>query len=314
MTSTFPSFTKTYHHDQYDAIDPTQPQLNCSSKIILITGGGRGIGKCIATAFAKAHAKGIALLGRTKSSLEEAAAEIKKISNGKTDVFIVTADIMVQSQVIEAMDSVIVHFNGSVPDVLVNNAGGMMGLGALADVDIDEFMKAYDLNVRGPLTVLQTYLRANRHHSPDTPRTVINLSSGGAHLPFTATGGSYGSSKLAITKITEYAHHEYPSWNIFNMQPGVIQTDLAQAAGREAEDKVELPAGFAVWLAAHPDSRKLNGRFIWANWDINEILESIEEIQKRDLLTLTLKGWAEDTNAEEMKETARRVFSKMNRG
>lgn len=253
-------------------------------------GGGRGIGKRIAIAFAKAHAQGIALLGRTKSSLEDAAAEIKKISGGRTDVHIVTADIMIQSQVIEAMDSVIAHFNGSVPNVLINNAGGNIGLGALADVDIDEFMKAYDLNVRGPLTVLQTYLRTNRHHSPKSPRTVINISSGGAHLPFTSIGGSYGSSKLAMTKITEYAHHEYPSWNIFNMQPGVVQTDLAAAVGREAEDKVELPAGFAVWLAAHPDARKLNGRFIWAPWDVNEILENIEEIQKRDLLTLTLKG------------------------
>jgi NAD(P)-dependent dehydrogenase (short-subunit alcohol dehydrogenase family) len=289
-------------HDQYPAIDPAQPQLDCSKKIILITGGGRGIGKAIATAFAKAHAKGIALLGRTRSSLEEAASEVKKVG-GQTDVHIVTADITVQSQVIEAIDSVIGHF-GRLPDVLINNAGGLLGVGLLADLDIDEYMKAYELNVRGPLTVLQTYLRANRHHSPDTPRTVINMASGGAHLPFAGPGGAYGSSKLAISKITEYAHHELPSWNIFNMQPGVVATDLAAQAGRKAEDQPELPAGFAVWLVAHPDARKLNGKFIWANWDINEVLERVEEIQKRDLLTLTLKGWAEDFNAEDLKRRA----------
>lgn len=237
---------------------------------------------------------------------------MKEASGGKTDVLVVTADIMVQSQVTDAMSSIISHFNGTVPDVLVNNAGGMIGLGTLTNVDIDEFMKAYDLNVRGPLTVLQTYLRANAHHSPDTPRTVINMASGAAHLPFTMTGGSYGSSKLAISKITEYAHHEYPSWNIFNMQPGVVATDLARQAGRQAEDEPELPAGFAVWLAAHPDSRKLNGKFLWASWDINEVLEDVEEIQQRDLLTLTLKGWAEDTNADEMKKTIARVMSKLN--
>jgi hypothetical protein len=57
-------------------------------------------------------------------------------------------------------------------------------------------------------------------------------------------------------------------------------------------------------LAAHPNARNLNGKFIWANWDINEVLERAEEIQKRDLLTLTLKGWAEDFNAEELKGRA----------
>ena len=303
MASTYPPFTRTYHHDQYPAIDPTQPQLDCSKKIVLITGGGRGIGKAIAIGFAKAHAKGIALLGRTRSSLEEAAAEVKSAGGRKTDVHIVTADIMVQDQVIKAMESIVDHFDGAVPDVLVNNAGGMLGLRSLADVNIDEFMRAYDLNVRGPLTVLQTYVRANRHHSPDTPRTVINVSSGAAHLPFTMTAGAYGSSKLAISKITEYAHHEMPSWNIFNMQPGVVGTDLARQAGRQAEDQAELPAGFAVWLAAHPNARKLNGKFIWANWDIDEVLERAEEIRERDLLSLTLKGWAEDMNAEEMKKT-----------
>jgi NAD(P)-dependent dehydrogenase (short-subunit alcohol dehydrogenase family) len=168
MASTYPSFTRTYHHDQYPAIDPTQPRLDCSQKIVLITGGGRGIGKAIAIGFAKAHATGIALLGRTRSSLEEAAAEVQKVSGGKTDVHIVTADIIVQGQVIKAMDSIINHLDETVPDILVNNAGGMLGLGGLDDLDIDEFMRAYDLNVKGPLTVLQTYLRANRHHSPDT--------------------------------------------------------------------------------------------------------------------------------------------------
>ena len=91
------------------------------------------------------------------------------------------------------------------------------------------------------------------------------------------------------------------------MQPGVVQTDLARQAGRKAPDSPQLPAGFAVWLAAHPNARELNGRFIWANWDINELLERKDEIQKRDLLTLTLKGWAEDLNAEELKKRAASV-------
>lgn len=41
MARLYPSFTPTYHNDQYPAIDPPQPHLDCSSKIVLITGAGR---------------------------------------------------------------------------------------------------------------------------------------------------------------------------------------------------------------------------------------------------------------------------------
>jgi len=40
-----PSFTKTYHHEAYPAIDPARPDLSARGKTILITGGGKGIGK-----------------------------------------------------------------------------------------------------------------------------------------------------------------------------------------------------------------------------------------------------------------------------
>ncbi|KAK5172824.1 uncharacterized protein LTR77_002944 [Saxophila tyrrhenica] len=300
----YPSFTPTYHHDQYPAIDPTQPSLDCSHLTFLVTGAGRGIGQAIAVAFAQAHARRIALLGRTRSTLEETAALVERASGGTTDVFLVTADITIKEQVQTAFDSTFNRFGGQVPDVLVNNAGGLAGIGSLTNVDIDDFMSAFDINVRGSLTVLQTYLRANQKYSPDTPRTVINLASGSAHLPYAPTAAAYACSKLANAKITEYFHHENPSWNVFNMQPGVVATDLARQAGRKAPDSPELPAGFAVWLAASPKAVKLNGRFIWANWDIEEVLEREEEIRRRDLLTLTLKGWAEDVNAEELKRRA----------
>lgn len=303
----WPSFTPTYHHEQYPAIDPRQGSLDCSGKLVFITGGGRGIGKAIAVAFAQAHAKGIALLGRTVSTLQDTAVEIQKASDGKTEAFVCTADIMLRDQVQAAMDSAVQHFR-RMPDVLVNNAGGLFGVGSVTDVDIDEFWKAFELNVKGPLIVAQCFLRtAKASPSPHQPRTIINLPSGGAHIPYAPMAAAYSSSKLANAKIIEYVHHENPEWLIFNMQPGVVATDLAKQAGRKAPDSPELPGGFAVWLAAHPSARELNGKFIWANWDIEELLERKDEVQKRDLLTLTLKGWAEDVNVEEMKRRAASV-------
>lgn len=305
----YPSFTKTYHHDQYPAIDPSQPALDCSKKVVLVTGAGTGIGQAIAVAFAQAHAKGIALLGRTKSTLEETASKIKAV-NANTEVFITTADITSASQVQSAMDSIISHFN-TVPDGLVNNAGGMMGSGPIIDVDLTEFQKCLELNTMGPLTVSQAFLRANRTHTPNMTRTIINIPSGAAHVPYAPGGTSYITSKLSATKITECLHYEHPDWNIFNMQPGVVATELARKSGRRAPDDPRLPAGMAVWLSASPEARELNGRFVWANWDVDELLERKEEIQKGSLLTMWLRGWADGCSAEELIETAKGLTGNM---
>lgn len=89
------------------------------------------------------------------------------------------------------------------------------------------------------------------------------------------------------------------------MQPGVVATELAKQAGRKAPDDPRLPAGMAVWLSASPQAKELNGRFIWANWDVNELLSKKEEIQKGSLLTMWLRGWADGISAEELVQTAR---------
>ena len=318
----YPSFTTTYHNNQYPTINPTQPSLDCSDRIVLITGAGRGIGQAIALGFAQAHAQGIALLARTKTALDETAAEIQRISS-TTKTICVPVDITATDTVPAAIDAV-VEFFGRPPDILINNAGGNAegSFASLVDVDIQAFWRTFELNVKGPLAVAQAFGRAHKKVGNDgqsapssssppsaaaTRTVVIGIASGGAHLPYAPTGGSYSCSKVAGAKVVEYLHHEHPEWNVFNLQPGVVATELARQAGRKAPDSPELPAGMAVWLAASKDARELNGRFLWANWDIDEVLKRKEEIQQKDLLTLTLKGWGEDVTAEELKRRAKSV-------
>lgn len=64
MAFQFPSFTKIFHHEPYDEISPSRPDLSVKGKSVIITGGGTGIGKAIAKAYAQAGASSIAIIGR----------------------------------------------------------------------------------------------------------------------------------------------------------------------------------------------------------------------------------------------------------
>jgi hypothetical protein len=51
-----------------------------------------------------------------------------------------------------------------------------------------------------------------------------------------------------------------------------------------------LPAAFCLWLASQ-ESEFLKGRFVWANWNVEELMARADEIKEKDLLTITLNGW-----------------------
>jgi hypothetical protein len=53
---------------------------------------------------------------------------------------------------------------------------------------------------------------------------------------------------------------------------------------------VSLPATFAVW-AASKEAKFLNGKFVWAHWDVDELKSKAKEIESTDKFTLGLIGW-----------------------
>ncbi len=57
-----------------------------------------------------------------------------------------------------------------------------------------------------------------------------------------------------------------------------------------AWDDVQLPGQFAVWLASK-EAAFLKGRFVWANWDVRELLGRKGDFERdAELLTVGLKG------------------------
>lgn len=285
------SFTKTWHNTTYDAISPRRPELSANGKTVVISGGGAGIGARIAESFAAAAAANVIILGRTEKTLAANKGTIEK-SYPSTKVFYHIADVADAAAVDKAFDK-IVEAHGHV-DVLVANAGYLPDIGPIKTAEINDWMRGFDVNVRGSLNLAQAFLRAASKNA-----TVINVSSGVAHLGPMSGHSAYAASKLGATKLWDYVQAENPEINVIHLSPGIIESDMQQKSFNSEGgigkmglplDDISLPADFTVWLAS-PEGTWLNNKFVWANWDVDEMKAKKEEITKSDLITVGLAGW-----------------------
>lgn len=304
----FPSYTKTFHNTSYPAISPTRPELSTAGKVVLITGGGSGIGPRITNAFAVSGATKIAILGRTESTLLTTKASIEA-EHPNVTILPLVADIVDQAAITTAFETVKGRF-GPI-DILVANAAYLPDIEPIATANVDEFFRGFEINVKGNYIVMQAFLANAAAQS-----TLVHVSTGGAHLPPMHAGfGGYTVSKLAALQMASYAGYENPNVRVMMLHPGVLATEMNKKSTdsgfvlpfddgelclfglfrtREiATDLfvVELTASFIVWSTS-PEAEFLNRKFIWSNWDVEELIAKKEELVKSSDLTIGLLGWS----------------------
>ncbi|EXJ89797.1 hypothetical protein A1O3_02864 [Capronia epimyces CBS 606.96] len=281
----FPSPTATWHNTTYPSLSPTRPELSAKGKTVIITGGGTGIGAETARYFAQAGASRIGLLGRREQPLLDTKASIEQKFTG-VDVFVAPTDITKQDQV----DAAFAKFvdDGKI-DVVVSNAAVVGTQDPVREVDADKFLDGVQKNLSGALLVAQAFLR---YAAPGA--VAINVSSSVAHVDFTPSFASYGVAKMAVIRLWDSVAFANPDLSVFHIQPGVVDTDMNKEAGGVAavgfSDHVSLPASFNVWLAS-PEARFLKGRFLWTNWDVDELKAQAKEIEAGTRFKIGLVGW-----------------------
>ncbi|KAI9788355.1 MAG: hypothetical protein M1816_006958 [Peltula sp. TS41687] len=279
------SFTKTYHTEPYPAIDPSRPELSAKGKVVFITGGSRGIGYAIAEAFAQAGAADVVITGRTQETLDAAQRQIvEKWKETRIHTFV--ADAVDKDATLEVFSHV--GKNIGLVDVLVANAGAFI-IAPVKDADPDEYWKVIETNTKGVFLAIHAFLKVAAQKA-----VVINVTSLLGHIYANFTfghGSAYCASKAATAKLCEYVQLENPDLSVFNLQPGVIRTDLTAPLPKELFREVELPGAFSVWLASgHADF--LKGKYIWANWDVDELKQREKEITADpSMLSLCLGGF-----------------------
>ena len=195
--------------------------MDFSGKHVFITGGSRGIGRAIATAFAAGGARvGINYLSNTK------AAEKTLASLEGGPHMMVQGDVSDPESVRHMIETVVDNFGAL--DIVVNNAGTYV-YHRLEEVVYDDWQQAWQetlaTNLLGPANVAYC---AARHMIEHGGGRIVNVTSRGAFRG-EPEGPAYGASKAALNSMSQSLAQRLAPHGIFvgAVAPGFVDTELA---------------------------------------------------------------------------------------
>ncbi|OBX24345.1 MULTISPECIES: 3-ketoacyl-ACP reductase [Bizionia] len=231
------------------------------NKKAIITGGGRGLGKATALAFAN-EGIDIAITGRNEAVLKETVLELEAL--GVKAIYSVF-DVSDYESVKNGIKTIINEL-GSV-DILVNNAG-IAAFGTLNDMKVDQWAQIIQTNVMGMYYVTKEVLPYLINQNEGD---IINVSST-AGLSGNASTSAYSASKFAVIGMSESLMKEVRKNNIrvCTVTPSTIVSDMSIGLGianKDSEERVLQPEDFAELLVAGlklPRRAMLKSAALWS--------------------------------------------------
>jgi NAD(P)-dependent dehydrogenase (short-subunit alcohol dehydrogenase family) len=221
----------------------TIPSLDASGKVVVVTGGSRGLGRAMALGFAEAGAD-VAVASRKHNACEEVADEVR--SKGRR-ALAVECHVGEWDQCATLVDETVAAF-GRI-DVLVNNAGIAPVPPSLIDVTANLFDKTIAVNLKGPLRL--TALAAEQMSAGGT---VINISSKSSLYPTSYTV-VYAAAKAGLNVLTKAAATELGPRGIRvnAIVCGTFHTDSLHTLLPSEEMQTQMAANVALGRIASPD-------------------------------------------------------------
>lgn len=224
---------------------------NNESKIALITGASRGLGKALAAELAR-QGWTLLLTARGEAELAATAAAL--------DATAIAGDVADPAH----RDRLVAEVRrlGGV-DLLVNNASslGTAPLPRLADYPREVLSRLFDTNVVAPLALVQDLLPLLRERDG----AVVNVSSDAATGGYEGWGG-YGATKAALDQVSNVLAAEEPGLRVWWVDPGEMRTAmLAAAVGDEAADAPPPEAVAAPAIVTLVATRPASGRYVAAD-------------------------------------------------
>lgn len=217
------------------------------TRIALVTGANRGLGR--ATALALARNK-IHVVAASRDRASEVVNDIIDLGGEAIAVPLNVADLSsIEAARVAVLAGIEQEWNASTIDVLINNAGvGMFA--PLGAISVEDFDATFAVNVRGPLFVTQAFLP---HLSEGA--SIVNVSSSLTRHVSPATS-VYAASKMALEALTRSLALELGSRGIRvnSIAPGPTATDFNGGAMRDNQAmRAALSGQTALGRVGDPD-------------------------------------------------------------
>ncbi|SHF01967.1 NAD(P)-dependent dehydrogenase, short-chain alcohol dehydrogenase family [Seinonella peptonophila] len=192
--------------------------MKLQNKVAIVTGAGSGMGKEIATLYAKEGAKVIV------SDINEASANktVEEISANGGDATTVVANVAVENDVQRLISAATSTYGGL--DILVNNAGIMDNFMPAAEVTDELWDRVIAINATGPMRTIRQALPLFIEKGAGV---IINIASvGGLHG--SRAGAAYTASKHAVVGLTKNVGFQYANQGIRcnAIAPGGVETNI----------------------------------------------------------------------------------------
>jgi len=258
------------------------PAATFDGQVVLVTGGGTGIGKGIATEFARLGAN-VAIVSR---SAEHLAAGVSAVEALGVKAVSVSCDIRDAASVAAAFDEV--ESTLGLPDVLINNAAGNFPIPA-EDLSPNGWRAVTQIVLDGTFFCSREFGR--RHIAAKTPGNIINVGAS-----YTWTGGPgfahSAASKAGVKNLTDTLAVEWAPYGIRvnYLIPGLIPHDdepdqIKNVPGRGGAEGNTIPGGrvgttrefgWAATFLASPYASYITGSTLvvdGANWQRRTLMQ-----------------------------------------
>ena len=201
-----------------------------NGKVVLITGGSRGLGLILARQLCAKGAR-VALLARDSDELARARAEL--VQQGG-EALSIACDLLERAQIETAVQKVVTHFGGL--DVIINNAG-IIEVGPLEHMQREDFQRALNLHFWAPFDLIREALPHLRRRGGGR---IVNIASIGGKMavPHLAP---YCTSKFALVGLSDALRAELARDHIHvtTVMPGLMRTGSEKNAKFKGDHDAE---------------------------------------------------------------------------